>query len=595
MTLNTRISMRSTEHSMDVARTPATCVRIRCLVLLAVTLSGTAATVTSAADPAAARPDTEAIRIDGAELFTREWIPGDPRSHGGDGLGPVFNDSSCVACHNQGGTGGAGSASKNVEIVTAIHAPDRNRNSVPQMSIPGILFQSVFGNLNQTAGQQTQQPVDQSEAASEEEGQTTAGDREQARAAAQAQQNRQAELQKKMARAERRFLSRIHPGFAHANSVVLHRDATFQGYRQWRSRAGGSMGFSFSTSPQQATDLFEGELSAVSEVEAEAASDGNRAARAQRGQTQIAQLRQEIQASRFSHNHSQRQGAFVITKSQRNTTALFGAGLIDSIPTTALEAIATQQKKNPVISGRVARLKDGRAGRFGWKAQKARLSDFVLTACAVEVGLNVPAHPQAGHPLNPAYAAPGLDLNQDECNALIQYVAELPAPARRNFADGTDGKYIQAGHTLFTRIGCADCHTETVGQVTGIFSDLLLHNMGQELGDTGSYDVFIPDTTPEGQTVPLASRTSQSEQADEKIVGATHQEWRTPPLWGIRDSAPYLHDGRAQTLAQAIALHGGESTQSARKFFELSDAEQFQILSFMKTLVAPLQQASAAR
>ena len=35
---------------------------------------------------------------DGRELFVREWIPGDPRSHRGDGLGPVFNDSSCVAC-----------------------------------------------------------------------------------------------------------------------------------------------------------------------------------------------------------------------------------------------------------------------------------------------------------------------------------------------------------------------------------------------------------------------------------------------------------------------------------------------------------------
>src|SRR4051812_1493201 len=55
----------------------------------------------------------------GRELFLREWTPGDPRSHGGDGLGPVFNDSSCVACHNAGGAGGAGPASKNVDILSA--------------------------------------------------------------------------------------------------------------------------------------------------------------------------------------------------------------------------------------------------------------------------------------------------------------------------------------------------------------------------------------------------------------------------------------------------------------------------------------------
>src|SRR4051794_9044943 len=55
----------------------------------------------------------------GRELFLREWTPGDPRSHGGDGLGPVFNDTSCVACHNAGAPGGGGPASKNVDIISA--------------------------------------------------------------------------------------------------------------------------------------------------------------------------------------------------------------------------------------------------------------------------------------------------------------------------------------------------------------------------------------------------------------------------------------------------------------------------------------------
>ena len=44
----------------------------------------------------------------GAELFMKEWAPGEPSRHGGDGLGPVYNDTSCVACHNLGGVGGAG-------------------------------------------------------------------------------------------------------------------------------------------------------------------------------------------------------------------------------------------------------------------------------------------------------------------------------------------------------------------------------------------------------------------------------------------------------------------------------------------------------
>src|SRR5579863_1868755 len=54
-------------------------------------------------------PSAESLEL-GRILFHREWRPRDPRSHGGDGLGPVFNESSCVACHNQGGAGGAGPA-----------------------------------------------------------------------------------------------------------------------------------------------------------------------------------------------------------------------------------------------------------------------------------------------------------------------------------------------------------------------------------------------------------------------------------------------------------------------------------------------------
>ena len=70
-----------------------------------------------------ARADSEPAKADsvavGYEIFNREWMPNDPRSHGGDGLGPVYNDSSCVACHNSGGSGGAGPVSKNIDILNA--------------------------------------------------------------------------------------------------------------------------------------------------------------------------------------------------------------------------------------------------------------------------------------------------------------------------------------------------------------------------------------------------------------------------------------------------------------------------------------------
>ena len=64
-----------------------------------------------------AKSDRSQIDL-GREIFQREWIANDPRSHGGDGLGPVFNASSCVDCHNQGGVGGGGAIGKNVLLLT---------------------------------------------------------------------------------------------------------------------------------------------------------------------------------------------------------------------------------------------------------------------------------------------------------------------------------------------------------------------------------------------------------------------------------------------------------------------------------------------
>ncbi len=69
--------------------------------------------------------------------------------------------------------------------------------------------------------------------------------------------------------------------------------------------------------------------------------------------------------------------------------------------------------------------------------------------------------------------------------------------------------------------------------------------------------------------------------------GATKEEWKTPPLWGFRDSGPYLHDGRAQTLEQAVAMHGGQGAASAQRFFALSPRERLDVEAFLKSLVAP--------
>jgi CxxC motif-containing protein (DUF1111 family) len=119
-------------------------------------------------------------------------------------------------------------------------------------------------------------------------------------------------------------------------------------------------------------------------------------------------------------------------------------------------------------------------------------------------------------------------------------------------------------------MGCADCHTPNVGPIEGLYSDLLLHRMGAELQGGGSYNdppIEVPDFEPGD--------------------GPQPSEWRTPPLWGVASSAPYLHDGRADTLQEAILQHGGQGATAARRFRDAPSNEKMQLVAFLKTLQAP--------
>ncbi len=104
----------------------------------------------------------------------------------------------------------------------------------------------------------------------------------------------------------------------------------------------------------------------------------------------------------------------------------------------------------------------------------------------------------------------------------------------------------------------------------GIYSDLLLHDMGQELSDSGEY--YAAPATP---TLAFAPPKGS--------------EWRTPPLWGLRDSGPYLHDGRSGTIAGAIAKHGGEAAASASRYRNLGFHERSYLNEFLLSLAAPPQ------
>src|SRR6185369_6738690 len=95
------------------------------------------------------------------------------------------------------------------------------------------------------------------------------------------------------------------------------------------------------------------------------------------------------------------------------------------------------------VKGRVARLKDGRVGRFGWKASVATLGEFTLQACSSELGLEVPGFARAAPPWKSDYKAPGIDLKREQCDTLTGFVASLPRPVVRSAESPEQADAIQ--------------------------------------------------------------------------------------------------------------------------------------------------------
>jgi CxxC motif-containing protein (DUF1111 family) len=249
---------------------------------------------------------------------------------------------------------------------------------------------------------------------------------------------------------------------------------------------------------------------------------------------------------------------------RRRTPPLFGLGLVDTVLDRHISRRADPDDADgDGISGR-ANFVRGRVGRFGWKAQVVSLRQFTASAYLNEIGMTSPDFPVDLAPQGGAVVCDGARDPEDDGTrvaAVTQFLLLL-APLPRT----PPLTAVRAGRRLFRRIGCEACHasrlragrTHPARRVRGrripMFSDPLLHDMGDELADG----------VPQGF--------------------ATEREFRTTPLWGVGASGPYLHDGRAATLEEAIVRHGGEAAAARTRFLALPPAGRAAILAFLGAL-----------
>ena len=215
------------------------------------------------------------------------------------------------------------------------------------------------------------------------------------------------------------------------------------------------------------------------------------------------------------------------------------------------------------ISGRPAMvIEDGqpRLGRYGLRATAASLGRQISLAFATDLGMSSldvrrPAGDCTAVQAACVAAPNGRDGRGEE-------IAPAIVDALRRFLmqQGAEPRVLQAAPpSLFAKLGCAGCHVPELGSVTGgkvaLFSDLLLHDMGAGLSDG----------TAQGDAGP--------------------GEWRTAPLVGIgRPGRRLLHDGRAQTLDQAIRWHGGEALAARQRYEALAAPLRQSLISYLTGL-----------
>lgn len=203
-------------------------------------------------------------------------------------------------------------------------------------------------------------------------------------------------------------------------------------------------------------------------------------------------------------------------------------------------------------------------GRFGKKASVYSLLQQTVGAYNQDMGITStyePVDTYNGQEMDP-------EVSNQTVSDVVFYLQTLKAPVQRN----QNNEEVKQGKQIFINTGCAKCHTPQLqtGQsaITALsnkvifpYTDLLLHDMGNELDD--------------GYTEGSA-KTS---------------EWRTPALWGLGLSENsqgrqyfLMHDGRAKSIGEAVLLHGGEAQQIKINYQQLTPEEQNKLIKFLESL-----------
>ena len=246
----------------------------------------------------------------------------------------------------------------------------------------------------------------------------------------------------------------------------------------------------------------------------------------------------------------------------RRAPPLYGVGLLEVIRETDLQKnLAVALRRGQDV--RLAR-SAGLARRFGVLGTDASLETFTARALATELGITSSVARRLAHNRCPGnQLAPIDEIGPEDLGALVFYVRHL-APPPKSLEAGP----LAHGKRLFAELGCAQCHRPTY--------EVQLASTGRRITISPYTDLLLHNTAPEKKREPSASQ-SYTTQATSYV--------RTAALWGVwATGPPYMHDGRADTLDEAITSHQGDGAAASAAYRALSERDKAELIRFLKAL-----------
>jgi CxxC motif-containing protein (DUF1111 family) len=231
---------------------------------------------------------------------------------------------------------------------------------------------------------------------------------------------------------------------------------------------------------------------------------------------------------------------------------------------------------------------------FGWKGTLATFTDFAAEALQVHQGIQSDVLLASGAPEQLGKGDDPGDRDGDGVRdelgrgpfaAMTAHLALLEMPivepliqdrqlppaatARQPPTLTSFAADFQRGRREFHVLGCAGCHTPMLVLESPVLvaEGLPPIDLARAMRQPGlRYDPSLG-----GYPVWLFSDLKRHDMGPANLAqhvqrGVAREEYLTPRLWGVADSAPYLHDGRAPSFDYAIAGHDGEGAAARAAF-----------------------------